>query len=263
MWCPCLCQLPNRNSRTGKKFKFFSRIIISVQNIGSVGFLHTFAHSILYSVSDEKLKFVFQLMQNSCSDVYGWLQDATLKCAPDLLPRDDDIHARKICSDFDYSSFELTLERISFFWKAFDSLVYENILGIWHWMAESALADLPVNLITWISDIIQISSCQAKSFLSPQISRLKNKMRSNYLQHNTKNGSLLNLFDGTEATILPSPNSFPFPPLPPSPPHPPSPAMAQVLSLSLFLSSLFLSTSNFLKASLIFTFHSHPYRNQF
>ena len=146
-----------------------------------------------------------------------------------------------------------------FFWKAFD----ENILGIWHWMAESALADLPVNLTTWICDIIKISSCQAKSFLSPQTPRLKNKMKSNYLQHNTKNGSLLNLFDGTEATILPSPNSFPFPPLPPSPPHPPSPAMAQVLSLSLFLSSLFLSTSNFLKASLIFTFHSHPYRNQF
>ena len=23
MWCPCLCQLPNRNSRTGKKLKFF------------------------------------------------------------------------------------------------------------------------------------------------------------------------------------------------------------------------------------------------
>ena len=48
------------------------------------------------------------------------------------------------------------------------------------------------------------------------------------VQHNTKNGSLLNLFDGTEATILPSTNPFPFPPLPPSPPHPPSPAMAQV-----------------------------------
>ena len=49
-----------------------------------------------------------------------------------------------------------------------------------------------------------------------------------HVQHNTKNGSLLNLFDGTEATILPSTNPFPFPPLPPSPPHPPSPAMAQV-----------------------------------
>ena len=51
-----------------------------------------------------------------------------------------------------------------------------------------------------------------------------------HVQHNTKNGSLLNLFDGTEATILPSTNPFPFPPLPPSPPHPPSPAMAQVNS---------------------------------
>ena len=120
VWCPCLCQLPNRNSRTGKKFEvFFYRIIFSMHDIHIFGLLHTFTHFILYFVSDEKLKFVFQLMQNSCSDVYGWLQDATLKCAPDLLPRDDDIHARKIYSDFDYSSFELTLERIRFFLKSF------------------------------------------------------------------------------------------------------------------------------------------------
>ena len=137
-------------------------------------------------------------------------------------------------------------------------LIHENILGIWHWIAESALHDLPVYLRTWISDIIKISSCQAKPFLSPQTCCLKNKMKINYLQHNTKNGSLLNLFDGTEATILPSPNSFPFPPLPPSPPHPPSPAMAQVLTFPLsinnlqYLLLLLISTSTFLKAPLIF-----------
>ena len=66
------------------------------------------------------------------------------------------------------------------------------------------------------------------------------------VQHNTKNGSLLNLFDGTEATILPSTNPFPFPPLPPSPPHPPSPAMAQVNSpLFLFSNSLSLFSEQY------------------
>ena len=152
MWCPCLCQLPNRNSRTGKKFKFFSRIIISVQNIGTVGFLHTLAHSILYFVSDEKLKFVFQLMQNSCSDVYGWLQDATLKCAPDLLPRDDDIHARKICADFDYSSFELTLERIRFFLTSFwfTSLwKYSRNMALNRWECLTWFASQSQNLNKW------------------------------------------------------------------------------------------------------------------
>ena len=152
MWCPCLCQLPNRNSRTGKKFNFFSRINISVQNIGTVGFLHTFAHSILYFVSDEKLKFVFQLMQNSCSDVYGWLQDATLKCAPDLLPRDDDIHARKICSDFDYSSFELTFERIRFVLKSFwfTSLwKYSRNMALNGWECLTWFASQSHNLNKW------------------------------------------------------------------------------------------------------------------
>ena len=81
---------------------------------------YTLSLTSFYTLSVMKnWNFVFQSMQNSCSDVYGWLQDATLKCAPDLLPRDDDIHARKICSDFDYSSFELTLERIRFFLKSF------------------------------------------------------------------------------------------------------------------------------------------------
>ena len=167
MWCPCLCQLPNRNSRTGKKFEvFFYRIIFSMHDIHIFGLLHTFTLFILYFVSDEKLKF--------CISAYA---EFMLRCLWMIARCHFEMCTRFITQRWRYSRTEdllwfwLFFIRIEtdtfFFWKAFESLVYENILGIWHWMAESALADLPVNLRIWISDIIKISSCQAKSFLSP------------------------------------------------------------------------------------------------
>ena len=166
MWCPCLCQLPNRNSRTGKKFKFFSRIIISVQNIGTVGFLHTFAHFILYFVSGKKTEISY----------FSWCRIHAPMFMDDCKMPLWNVHPIYYpeMTIFTHGRFALILIIIHSNWPWNGSvfsevlLIHENIFGIWHWIAESALHDLPVNLRTWISDIIKISSCQAKPFLSPQ-----------------------------------------------------------------------------------------------
>ena len=153
-----------------KSSRFFPIIIIfitiSMQNIGTIEFLHTFAHFILYFVSGKKTEISY----------FSWCRIHAPMFMDDCKMPLWNVHPIYYpeMTIFTHGRFALILIILHsnwpwngyvFFWKAFD----ENILGIWHWMAESALHDLPVNLRTWISDIIKISSCQTKPFLSPQI----------------------------------------------------------------------------------------------